>query len=215
MLSKVREMNPGLQILSLREAPQHPLFRRIDVDARDLLAAAESIAPGEENCYIAQDEKMRGSACARSVWREVFAEMPIQTGWCFGGQCCLNGMEWHKSSEVNVACTDLLLLLGSYDDIQDDFYASERAIGLYMHKGETVELLPMTLHFAPLPTEKAGRFIAAVILPTGTNMPLENGVDGTLRAQNKWLLVHPEYERGIRTGGKIGISGENFRLRLD
>jgi hypothetical protein len=120
-------------------------------------------------------------------------------------------MEWHKSSEVIVACTDLVLLLGDYADVEHDFYDSARAFGLLVQKGEAVELFPFTLHLAPLPVV-GGRFIAAILLPEGTNLPLSGGIDGTLRAVNKWLLVHPDNTRSIELGGKVGIRGENIRL---
>lgn len=210
-LAALRRINPGLTILSLGETPEHRLYRKIDADTSAFLAASVSITPEEGNAYVPRDEGMSLSPAAQSISRVVFGELPMQAGWNHGGNPRMNGMEWHKSSEVIVACTDLVLLLGDYSDIELDSYDSSRAFGLYLKKGEVVELFPFTLHLAPLPVI-GGRFIAAILLPEGTNLPLSGGIDGTLRAVNKWLIVHPNNSRGIALGGKVGIRGENISL---
>ena len=211
ILAALCRSNPDLTILSLGETPCHSLYRKIEVDAGVFLAAAASILPEETNVYIPRDERLTQSLEAKRIERTVFGELPIQAGWNHGGNTRMNGMEWHKSSEVIVACSDLVLLLGSHADIENDCYDSARAFGLYLQKGEAVELFPFTLHLAPLPVF-GGRFIAAILLPDGTNLPLSGGIDGTLRAVNKWLLVHPDNARGIALGGKAGIRGENILL---
>ncbi|NLI52833.1 MAG: DUF4867 family protein [Clostridiales bacterium] len=210
-LDALRRGNPHLTILSLAETPEHALYRRADVDAGAFLAAAKAIVPEEANAYIPRDEAMSASPAAHAVARRVFGELPMQAGWNYGGNTRMNGMEWHKSAEVVVACTDVVLLLGSHADIHDDAYDSARAFGLYLQAGEAVELHPYTLHLAPLPVS-GGRFVAAILLPEGTNLPLAGGIEGTLRAVNKWLLVHPDNRRGVELGGKIGVFGENISL---
>ena len=140
----------------------------------------------------------------------VFAELPVQAGWCYGRGRKMNGAEWHKSSEVVVACTDCVLLLGSAADIEGDTYDSAKAVALVMREGEAAELPAGTLHLAPLAL--GGHFAAAIILPRGTNSPLAGGISGTLRAVNKWLLVHPDNEAGIAAGGKVGVTGANITL---
>ncbi|NCA66859.1 MAG: DUF4867 family protein [Clostridia bacterium] len=166
--------------------------------------------PAEGNTYIADNEGLRQLPLIKTIQREVFGELPVQAGWCCGNYYKMNGVEWHKSSEVIIAATDMVLLLGHYEDITDDRYDSAKAIGFYLKKGDIIELYPMVLHFAPLKTESS--FNAGIILPTGTNLPLDEGISGTLRAKNKWLLVHPENINAIKNGGKVGIDGENITL---
>lgn len=210
-LAALRRNNPRLTILSLGETPEHALYRRIEADTGAFLTAAAMIAPEEANAYIPRDEALSASPAAKDIARRVFGELPVQAGWNYGGNRRMNGMEWHKTGEVVVACTDVVLLLGDHADIVDDAYDSTRSFGLYLQSGEAVELFPLTLHLAPLPIF-GGRFIAAILLPERTNLPLAAGIDGTLRAVNKWLLVHPENARGIALGGKVGILGENIAL---
>ena len=213
-LDLLKRKNPDITILSLADRPEHALYRAVSADAGAFLAAAEKILPEETNVYLPCDETMTASAAVREIERNVFAELPIQAGWNCGGNTRMNGMEWHKTSEVVVACTDLVLLLGDHADIDivNETYDSSCAFGLYLQKGDAVELLPRTLHLAPLPVQ-GGRFVAAILLPSGTNLPLTGGISGSLRAVNKWLLVHPENHRGIELGGKIGVVGENLVLR--
>lgn len=207
----LRLKNPDLKILALSETPAHALYRRVEADTDAFIKAAEAISPEQANTYIARDDVISNSGAARAIGREVFGELPIQAGWNYGGNTKMNGMEWHKSSEVIVACTDVVLLLGDHSDIISDCYDSSRAFGLFLTKGEAAELFAFTLHLAPLPVF-GGRFIAAILLPDSTNLPLGGGINGTLRAVNKWLLVHPENERGIECGGKIGVTGRNIEL---
>lgn len=195
----------------LRAADDSPLFRKVDMDASAVVELAKAkLKPQIDNAYVRVDEELRELAPVRAIERAVFAELPVEAGWCFGGGKRMNGMEWHRSSEVVVACTPCVLLLGSRDDVVRDVFDSSKCVALALDEGEVVELRAETLHLAPLAVEE--RFAAAIILPQGTNAPLAGGIDGALRAVNKWLLVHPENEKGIALGGKVGISGKNVTL---
>ena len=211
-LEALKNTNPHICFLSLEDTPIHRLFRKVSGDMGGFVKASEKILPQLTNVYVPRDEAMINNVVVQDIKINVFGELPIQAGWNYGGSSTMNGMEWHKSSEVIVACTDLVLLIGDHADITNDIYDASLVQGLFMQKGEAVELLPMTLHLAPLPVH-GGKFIAAILLPDGTNLPLESGIRGTKRAVNKWLLVHPENKRGIELGGKIGIKGENIAVR--
>lgn len=208
MLKRLQEKNPRLRFFIADD--KNPLYKKIDIDFSDMLALAEKLPQQEVNRYIPDDCKALALASTQEVVIEVFAELPIQAGWCFGGNRMMNAMEWHKSSEIVVACTDCVLLLGRHKDIEDDCYDSAKCIALYLNEGEAVELLPMTLHFAPLPVQQF--FKAGIILLKGTNAPLTNGICGTRFAQNKWMLVHKDYRNAVEAGGKIGVIGENITL---
>lgn len=209
MLEKLRQLNPNFQILTV--SGSNPLFQKVDGDFSEIVKLSKKLEVYDANSYIANDCDFQETAIVKQIERDVFGELKVQAGWCYGGNPFMNGMEWHKSSEVVIACTDAVLLLGRHSDIANDIYDSTKAVGLYLKSGEAVELKPMTLHLAPLPVDEF--FKVAIILPEGTNLPLKNGIKGTLRAVNKWLLVHPENLNGIKMGGKIGVTGENIRLK--
>ncbi len=208
MFETLKKNYPQLNIVDTTYKSR--LFFKLDIDASELMDYSQTVAAGEENTYTASDSVAEKFTVVKTIAREVFAQTAVQAGWCCGGGATMNGMEWHKSSEVIIACTDMLLLLGDFFDIDKETYDSNKALGLYIKKGETVELLPLTLHFAPL--KVSGLFKAAIILPECTNLPLHGGANGSLRAVNKWLLVHPEYKKGVLSGGKIGISGKNIEI---
>lgn len=198
------------EVATLTTADESPLFRRVAADAAEIVALARRLEVGDANRYVASDPALEGTDAVRGICREVFAELPVQAGWCYGRGRKMNGVEWHKSSEVVVACTDCVLLLGSVADIVGDTYDSGKAVALVMREGEAAELPAGTLHLAPLAI--GDRFAAAIILPRGTNSSLAGGISGTLRAVNKWLLVHPDNEAGIAAGGKVGVTGANITL---
>ena len=45
-----------------------------------------------------------------------YGEMPVQIGYCNGHNSKLNAVEYHRSSEINVAATDAMLILGLLAD---------------------------------------------------------------------------------------------------
>ncbi len=206
------ELSTKGAILSLNDSAFSTYGNVLSYDASEAIAFIEKnvVLPDAGNAYVAGDNKLESIAVIKQIAREVFAELPIQAGWCVGRLKAMNGMEWHKSSEVIVACSDMVLLLGKNSDIIEDTYNSAKAEAFFVKKGSVIELNPYTLHLAPL--NMGDGFSAIIILPSKTNLPLEGGIDGTLRAINKWLLVHSEHKVGIAGGGKIGIVGENITL---
>ena len=197
-------------ITALDEMQNHSLYRAVSYDAAKLIKDSGKLEVTADTQYIADDAQAGEIAVIAKIQREIFGEVPAQAGWCFGEAAIMNAMEWHKCSEVIVACTDVMLLLGDYRDIEGGVYDSSKAFGLYLKKGEVVELLPMTLHFAPMAVGE--QFVAAIILPKGTNAALEGGAEGILQAVNKWLILHPDNTMGQTPCDEGYITGENIEL---
>jgi hypothetical protein len=166
--------------------------------------------PSEGNCYKANDINFSKLKIMVELFNNNFAQMPIQSGYCLGFGRKMNGMEWHKSPEIIIAGTDMVLLLGHIEDVINDTYDSKKCIGFYLKKGDIVEINPYILHLAPLSVGEY--FKAGIILPLGTNEALDQGIKGILRAKNKWLIVHAENIVGVKNGGKIGVIGENIAI---
>lgn len=206
----LKKDNPHIHFVSLKMNPCSHLYQKHSIDASEIVALSDKLVCQNFNQYIASDCEAEKLQVVNTISRNVFAEADIQAGWCFGCGKTMNGVEWHKSSETIVACTDMVLILGNYFDILENKYDTKNAFGLFMQKGDVVELYPLTLHLAPLAIDK--NFKAAILLPRKTNTPLKGGIDGVLRANNKWLLVHAENMQGIEQGGKIGVIGENLKI---
>jgi len=182
-----------------------------------LLYMKNTQIPQDQNDYVASVPEMEQSKVKTQLESSFYGEMPIQIGYCNGANSTLNGLEYHKSSEINVAVTDMVLLLGKLQDIQNNAYHSAQVAAFYIPQGTAIELYGTTLHFAPCKVEEEG-FKTVVILPAGTNGPLTHTCekhtdeDHLLFMKNKWLLVHPEREMLVRRGAHVGIEGENIRI---
>ena len=149
---------------------------------------------------------------------EVFGGMPVELGHCSGWNNKLNGLEYHRSSEVDMAATDLILLLGCQQDIdwKNFTYDTAKVEAFLVPAGTAVELYGTTLHFAPC-SVSGKEFRMGVALPRGTNEPLDvvpekNGENQLLLQRNKWLLAHKD--SGLdKDGAWIGLVGENIEIR--
>lgn len=146
-----------------------------------------------------------------------YGGLPIQIGYCNGNNYMLNAVEYHRSSEINIAVTDLILLIGSQQDIEDDYsYDTSKIEAFLVPAGTAIEVYATTLHYAPCNVEDTG-FKCVVVLPKDTNLPLEKSVekageDALLFARNKWLIGHKDTDLGSQ-GAFIGLVGENITLK--
>lgn len=185
----------------------------IDVDASEIIAVAEKITlPESGSAYEPSREDFETTEFANAIQRKVFGEIKTQTGYCYGHSNMLNALEWHKNSEVNVAVTDMILLLGRIQDIEDGKYNSEKVKAFEVKKGEVIEVYATTMHFCPIETTASG-FGCVVVLPVGTNLVLdEPSTDEFLFKKNKWIMAHVDNADLISKGVKPGIYGENYKL---
>lgn len=144
-----------------------------------------------------------------------YGELPIQIGYCNGHNEMLNALEYHRSSEINVAATDAILMVGMQQDIEEGFfYDTSKVEAFLLPAGMAAEVYATTLHYAPCGVNGAG-FQVAIVLPKGTNYPLEKehlagGEDQLITATNKWLIGHAE--GGLAEGSHLGLKGENLNI---
>lgn len=62
----------------------------------------------------------------------------------------MNALEYHRSSELDIAQTDLILLLGMQQDIENgDIYDTSKVEAFLVPAGTGVELYATTLRYAP------------------------------------------------------------------
>lgn len=116
------------------------------------------------------------------------------------------------SSEINIAVTPLVLILGHIWDMENRETDSSKFKAFYLPAGTVAEVYSTTLHFCPCEVEKGG-FGCVVGLPLGTNTPLESEVsDPLLFRKNKRIVAHNDNKPLIERGVLPGISGENFKI---
>ncbi len=184
-----------------------------DIDFSQLVAVMEEATPLPEGVeYVPGLEALEALPVMKELTDKAYGELPVQIGYCNGHNSMLNALEYHRSSEINVAATDAILMLGSQQDITDDFtYDTSLVEAFLVPKGTAVEVYATTLHYAPCGVDGAG-FKVAIVLPKGTNLELDEkhqgGEDGHLTAKNKWLIGHPE--GGLPEGSPMGLVGKNL-----
>jgi hypothetical protein len=170
--------------------------------------------PADEVIYVPSAEELEGCAQAAALMQRMYGGLPIQIGYCNGNNNKLNAVEYHRSSEVDIAASDLILLLGRQQDIEaDNTYDTAKVEAFFVPAGVGVELYATTLHYAPC-TSKGDGFRCVVVLPKDTNTELEapvgtTGEDRLLAARNKWLIAH---EGAGIDGAFCGLKGENITL---
>lgn len=186
-----------------------------EYDVEPLLKAmCHTPLPEDEVLYIASEEELEELAVAKQFQDRGFGGLPIQMGFCNGHNHTLNALEYHRSSEINVAATDMILLVGRQQDVTGDYrYDTAKVEAFLVPAGTVVEMYATTLHYAPCMTEGKG-FRCTVILPRGTNTELgetgsREGEGKLLAAKNKWLIAHEE--AGIE-GAFCGLVGENVTV---
>lgn len=182
------------------------------IDFSVLVKAMEETPCPDDVVYVPGDEKLEALPVMKELAEITYGELPIQIGYCNGHNCMLNALEYHRSSEINVAATDAVLMLGFQQDITKDFtYDTSKVEAFLVPAGVAVEVYATTLHYAPCGVDGAG-FKVAIVLPKGTNLDLDKehkgGEDGHLTAKNKWLLGHPE--GGLPEGSPMGLVGKNL-----
>lgn len=184
------------------------------IDVSDLLEALKETPQPDDVVYVASDEKLEACPCVEKIGYSLYGGMPVQVGYCNGNNLLLNAVEYHRDSEVNVAQTDMILILGKEQDIEEDgTYDTGKMEAFLVPAGTVIEVYATTLHYAPC-NVNGNKFRAAVILPKGTNTDAPEAQNNTkedklLFARNKWLIAHEE--AGIE-GAFVGLKGTNLSV---
>lgn len=218
-----------MKILKVTDPAFRKYGRVIDsVDFTGLVEALKKTPCPEDVVYEPSVEALEALPVMEELSRIVYGEMPIQIGYCNGHNVMLNALEYHRDSEINVAATDAVLMLGLLTDVEADHtYDTSKVEAFLLPAGTAVEVYATTLHYAPCHVETDG-FQVAIVLPRGTNYPLKGnhakvkeaqcgeGVsneDAMLTAVNKWLIGHAE--GGLDEGSFLGLRGKNLCLTED
>ncbi|MDP3305852.1 MAG: DUF4867 family protein [Erysipelotrichaceae bacterium] len=220
MIDNLRAKNPHIHIHSVFD----PEFQRFG----EVLGVSEFIplidyldkhtsVPVSGNEYVAHVEEVGNLVSSSTVIHDTFGLVPLEYGYVNGNNSKLNALEFHKSSEINVCVTPLVLLLAGINDIESSAIHSSKVSAFYIPENTAIEVYSTTLHFSPCKVVDSG-FKCAVILPYGTNMEFirAKGNQGKfsefLFKTNKWLLNHPENTRMVELHATNAILGENIEI---
>jgi hypothetical protein len=220
MLEILREKNPQLNILDIFDPAFSKYGRVLKFDHFTESAKyleKNTAIPERANNYVANDSNLRNYLNDTSPFHNLFGGLELQYGYVNGHNQHLNALEYHKTSEVNIAVTPLVLLLGLASEISDNKFDTKHLSSFYLPRYTAIELFPRTLHFSPCKVEEKG-FICGVILPKGTNINFEEvktiytKEDKLLFKTNKWLIGHKDNINLNNTKAHIGIIGPNYKI---
>lgn len=211
-----------MKILSVND----PAFRKYgkvvkNVDFTELVEAMKKTPVPEGVVYEPSVSELESLPVKKALSDITYGEMPVQIGYCNGHNTMLNALEYHRDSEINVAATDAVLMLGLLQDVEEDYtYDTSKVEAFLVPAGTAVEVYATTLHYAPCDVDGKG-FQVAVVLPKGTNYPLKtehpratgnttDNEDCLITAMNKWLIGHAE--GGLDEGSFLGLKGKNLAI---
>lgn len=221
-MEKLRALNPHLPMHHVSDS-QFALYGRVlagyDFSLWLRYLDTQTIIPPQGNIYLPGEAGMEALPPFAEVRDTLFAGMPIQAGYCNGNSSLLNGLEYHKSIEVIVAQTDLVLQLADYGRMKDFTMDVSNVEAFFVPAGTALELKPTALHLAPSRVSDAG-FKAAIVLPLGTNTDLPTDVkiqkndpeSRLLFRKGKWMLAHPENPVPISKGAVAALIGPNLQV---
>lgn len=208
-----------MKIMSVNDAAFNTYGRIVDgYDYDELLATLEKVSdkPADSVIYVPSVAELEATPAYKDLTDNCYGGMPIQIGYCNGTNTKLNCFEYHRDSEIDIACDDVVLLLARQQDIVDGKLDTSKTEAFLCPKGTAVELYATTLHYAPCSAKKGEGFRVVIVLPKGTNedapvITKKNAEDGMLWAANKWLLAHPDSDEA-KQGAHVGLTGENIDI---
>ena len=217
MLEALKAQNPHLALYSV----DSPVFREYGrviggIDTKGFSKEALSVPmPEKGSAYVASLDRFEALPEAREIEKYAFGTLDTQFGYCYGYNDMLAALEWHTSSEINIAITPLVLMLAKRSDMVGTRLDSAAVRAFYLPVGTVIECYATSLHFCPCQVTKEG-FRMVVALPRGTNEPLSAPTDDPLLfRRNKWLIAHDENEALLARGAVGGIYGTNYKLNFE
>lgn len=220
MLERLNKANdvPIYSVFDSEFKPYGRVIENFDFSALIKIAEEKTEIPESGNFYTPSFAPFEKESCFLKIQNSFYGEMPIQIGFCNGRNSTYNGFEYHKGSELNIAVTDFMLVLGHVWQIENNRFSVGNEKVFFVPRGTAIEMFQTTLHLSPCKTCDEG-YKDIVILPRGTNTPLtkreENpqGENRLLLMKNKWILCHPEREPLMKQGAFPGLIGENKELK--
>jgi len=131
-----------MKVLSVND-PAFKKYGRVvtNVDFAELVAEMKKTPVPEGVVYEPSVPELEALPVMKALSETVYGEMPIQIGYCNGHNTKLNALEYHRDSEINVAATDAILMLGLRADVEEDFtYDTSKVEAFLVPEGTAVEV---------------------------------------------------------------------------
>lgn len=210
------EKNPGLGLKCVCDESFRPYGEVVKgYDLTELIEYMKNNTEIPEGCkYCPSVPEMEATEAAKKLANVYCGGMPSQFGYTNGTTSSLDALEYHKSSELVIAVTDLVVLVARRDEIVDKKLDSSKVKAFFAPAGTAFEMYATTLHYAPCKAQEGG-YKSVVVLPKGTNYDItKSELDETLWGTNKWLIAHPDVKELADEGAATWITGENIKVNI-
>lgn len=87
-------------------------------DLKEILQKMEETPCPDDVVYVASVKELEDLKIAEELADGVYGQMPIQIGYCNGHNRKLNALEYHRDSEINIAVSDMVLLLAKEEEVE-------------------------------------------------------------------------------------------------
>lgn len=188
-------------------------------DFTDLIRVLEESTPCPEDgtVYVPSEPALEALPIFGEVRDRGFGGMPIQIGYCNGVNTRLTCLEYHRTSEIDIAATDMVFLVARQPEIENGVLTTDKVKAFFIPKGTAVELYATTLHYAPAAVGHGFRM--GCVLPRGTNLESpaitpKGKEDRLLWGANKWVIAS-EGTNEAAQGAYVGIVGPEVDLTKD
>ena len=114
-----RSIRAVIKMKKVNEDSFRPYGRILNLDVTDFIEAITSqpATPAGQVIYEPSVKAFEALPLFIQLTVKIYGEMPIEFGHCSGFNNTLNAVEYHRSSEIDIAATDLILMLGKQQDI--------------------------------------------------------------------------------------------------
>ncbi len=112
------------------------------IDFSEIYNVLEEMDYPEDIEYAASFGPLEEPEFRQKLSNTLYGELSVEIGYCSGHNKMLNALEYHRSSEANVAVTDIILLLGQQSDITEDFtYDTAQLEAFFIPAGTAVDCM--------------------------------------------------------------------------
>ena len=188
-------------------------------DFTDLIRVLEESTPCPEDgtVYVPSEPALEALPIFGEVRDRGFGGMPIQIGYCNGVNTRLTCLEYHRTSEIDIAATDMVFLVARQPEIENGVLTTDKVKAFFIPKGTAVELYATTLHYAPAAVGHGFRM--GCVLPRGTNLEApaitqKGKEERLLWGANKWVIASKGTDEAAQ-GAYVGIVGPEVDLAKD
>ena len=152
------------------------MVRVLDVDTAEFVAtmkAKEAIKEGV--VYEPSDADLEALPLFKQMQDEVYGGLEVEFGFCSGYNNKLNAVEYHRSSEIDIAATDLILMLGRQQDIDytNNTYETKNIECFFCTSRYSSRTLCDNSSLMHHVKKIMKNSVVVVVLPKGTNLPLQ------------------------------------------